>query len=77
MYGPSIIIERRINSSGGGSYALKNSAGKIVSRKRQDLDPILEHYNIQVDNPCSVLTQETSKRLVRSLAGLASVFLDN
>lgn len=35
-----------------------------MSKKREELDRILDHMNIQVDNPVAVLTQEMSKRFL-------------
>uniref|UniRef100_A0A8C4Q4U3 Si:dkey-119f1.1 n=1 Tax=Eptatretus burgeri TaxID=7764 RepID=A0A8C4Q4U3_EPTBU len=37
------------------------SSGKVISIKRQDLNIILDHFNIQVDNPICMLNQEMSK----------------
>lgn len=37
---------------------------RVVSKKREELDRILDHMNIQVDNPVAVLTQEMSKRFL-------------
>ena len=62
-YGDVIVVERTVNASGGGSYRLRDANDKVVSRKRDDLQRILDHYNIQVNNPCSVLGQDDSKKL--------------
>ena len=54
VYGDRIIIERRISSSASSGYSIKGADEKKVSNQRQELVKILDHYNIQVDNPCSV-----------------------
>ena len=38
----------------------------MVSLKKQELDNIVEHFNIQVDNPVCFLNQETSKHFLNS-----------
>ncbi|NXW32086.1 SMC6 protein, partial [Phaetusa simplex] len=40
--------------------------GAIISSKKEELIGILDHFNIQVDNPVSVLTQEMSKHFLQS-----------
>jgi chromosome segregation ATPase len=62
-YGDTIVVERTVNASGGGSYRLRAADNSVVSRKRDDLQRMLDHYNIQVNNPCSVLGQDDSKKL--------------
>ena len=51
-YGKSIIIQRTVLNSGGGTYKLKNEKGKIVLDKRakEELERILLTFNIQLDN---------------------------
>lgn len=66
IYGDSIIIERSIMREGASGYILKDHAGKKVSDKKKDLQSIMEQFNIQVDNPCTVLMQDTSKMFLNS-----------
>ncbi|GAA5952783.1 hypothetical protein JCM21900_005801 [Sporobolomyces salmonicolor] len=66
MYGTEITIERTMNKSGGGNYKIKNSEGKTVDTKKATLDLILDHFNIQVDNPMTVLTQDQSRQFLAS-----------
>ncbi|KAG0073128.1 Structural maintenance of chromosomes protein 6 [Linnemannia elongata] len=66
VYGESIIIERRISLDGGSSYRIKNAKGKTISTKRDDLAAILDHMNIQVDNPINVLSQDTARQFLQS-----------
>ncbi|XP_044301074.1 structural maintenance of chromosomes protein 6 [Varanus komodoensis] len=65
-YGDSITINQHISVEGHRSYKLKSSTGVLVSSKKEELTAILDHFNIQVDNPISVLTQEMSKLFLQS-----------
>ena len=42
------------------------TTGSIVSHKKEDLVVILDHWNIQVDNPVSLLDQDTSRHFLHS-----------
>ncbi|XP_063170876.1 structural maintenance of chromosomes protein 6 [Candoia aspera] len=66
QYGNSITINQHITLEGHRSYKLKSSAGVLISSKKEELTAILDHFNIQVDNPVSVLTQEMSKQFLQS-----------
>ncbi|KFQ63393.1 Structural maintenance of chromosomes protein 6, partial [Pelecanus crispus] len=66
VYGSSIIVNQRINLDGSRSYKLKSKSGTLISSKKEELIGILDHFNIQVDNPVSVLTQEMSKHFLQS-----------
>ncbi|XP_015750805.1 PREDICTED: structural maintenance of chromosomes protein 6-like, partial [Acropora digitifera] len=39
---------------------------KVVSHKKDELNHILDQFNIQVDNPVSVLNQDTSRNFLNS-----------
>ncbi|GAA5855652.1 hypothetical protein JCM8547_001632 [Rhodosporidiobolus lusitaniae] len=66
IYGKSITIEREIKKAGGGGYKIKNHEGKTVDTKKATLDAILDSFNIQVDNPMTVLTQDQSRQFLAS-----------
>ncbi|XP_017277077.1 structural maintenance of chromosomes protein 6 [Kryptolebias marmoratus] len=66
VYGDYISVEQRILSDGSRSYKLKNKSGQIVSNKKEELTAILDHFNIQLDNPVSILSQEMSKQFLHS-----------
>ncbi|XP_030643222.1 structural maintenance of chromosomes protein 6 [Chanos chanos] len=66
VYGQAITIELRISSEGLRTYKLKSKTGQLVSTKKEELVSILDHFNIQVDNPVSILTQEMSKHFLHS-----------
>ncbi|KAJ8410183.1 hypothetical protein AAFF_G00201640 [Aldrovandia affinis] len=66
QFGPAIIVELRISSEGLRTYKLRSKTGQLVSTKKEELVSILDHFNIQVDNPVSILTQEMSKHFLHS-----------
>ncbi|KAG6390815.1 hypothetical protein SASPL_148560 [Salvia splendens] len=45
LYGDTITVERRISESAGGSITLKNSQGRKIGSKRDDLREIVEYFN--------------------------------
>lgn len=64
LYGDSILIERRFKR-GQNSFRTKSADGrKVISDKKEEVISICDNYNIQVDNPLSVLTQETAKKFL-------------
>ncbi|XP_059501608.1 structural maintenance of chromosomes protein 6-like isoform X1 [Stegostoma tigrinum] len=65
-YGEAVIVEQRISGDGIRQYRLKSQSGHIVSTKKEELNTILDQFNIQVDNPVSILTQEMSKHFLQS-----------
>ncbi|NXG20844.1 SMC6 protein, partial [Grallaria varia] len=65
-YGNSIIVNQHINQDGSRSYKLKSKSGALISSKKEELIRILDHFNIQVDNPVSILTQEMSKQFLQT-----------
>lgn len=42
-----------------------NSANKTVSTEKAELDRLLAHFNVAVENPCCVLTQDEAKRFIQ------------
>ncbi|XP_063676728.1 structural maintenance of chromosomes protein 6-like isoform X2 [Bolinopsis microptera] len=65
LYGSAVLVERKITKQGS-KYKLKNFEGKTISTKKNDLTLLLDHYNIQVNNPVSILNQEMSKKFLAS-----------
>lgn len=65
-FGESIVVYRKLNVSGANEYQIRSRSNKLISKKREDLDKILDHFNIQVDNPIAVLNQEVSKNFLWS-----------
>ena len=66
LYGDSIIVERQFSKSGSSGYKLKNALGRMVSTKKGDVDDIIEYFNLQVDNPMNVLTQDAAKSFIQN-----------
>ncbi|KAI9575195.1 hypothetical protein GQX74_015191 [Glossina fuscipes] len=65
-YGESITIVRTITTSSG-YYAIRNSHGRIVTKKFDDLQRILLYHNIQADNPVFVLNQDSAREFLKEL----------
>ncbi|KAK0545371.1 Structural maintenance of chromosomes protein 6 [Tilletia horrida] len=63
VYGPKLIIERRITATST-SWKVKSSAGKLISSKREEVDAYCDHTNIQVDNPMNVLSQDAARQFL-------------
>ncbi|RPD77418.1 P-loop containing nucleoside triphosphate hydrolase protein [Lentinus tigrinus ALCF2SS1-7] len=63
-YGKSIVITRRFTKDGASSYKIKNKDGKVISTKREELQAICDHMNIQVDNPMNILTQDSARQFL-------------
>ncbi|KAI8642202.1 hypothetical protein BD408DRAFT_443709 [Parasitella parasitica] len=64
LYPERIVVERRINKEGGSPYKLKNKAGRIISQKKEDLLAILDHLNLLVNNPLTMLTQDMARKFL-------------
>ncbi|XP_029282466.1 structural maintenance of chromosomes protein 6 [Cottoperca gobio] len=66
VYGDCVCVEQRIFMDGSRSCRLKSSSGQLISNKKEELTCILDHFNIQLDNPVSILNQEMSKQFLHS-----------
>ncbi|GFN77299.1 structural maintenance of chromosomes protein 6, partial [Plakobranchus ocellatus] len=66
LYGDKIIIKRKFSVDGRGSYSIHSESEQHVSSRRDELLHITDHFNIQVDNPISVLNQDTSRNFLNS-----------
>ncbi|GMP24030.1 hypothetical protein CsSME_00001432 [Camellia sinensis var. sinensis] len=65
VYGDVIIIERRISETTS-STALKNHQGRKVASRKEDLRELIEHFNIDVENPCVIMSQDKSREFLHS-----------
>ncbi|XP_023549942.1 structural maintenance of chromosomes protein 6B-like isoform X2 [Cucurbita pepo subsp. pepo] len=65
IYGNVIIIERRI-SEASGAIVLKDCQGKKVSSRRDELRELVDHFNIDVENPCVIMSQDKSREFLHS-----------
>ncbi|BFZ56892.1 Structural maintenance of chromosomes protein 6 [Savitreella phatthalungensis] len=63
-FGDTIIVERRINADGGGSYLVRGKDRTVHGRKREDLDAITDHFGLAIDNPMNVLTQDVARQFL-------------
>jgi chromosome segregation ATPase len=64
QYGDSIFAERHFNRSGTSGFKLKDRNGKIVSTKKAELEDIIDHFALQLDNPMNVLTQDQARQFL-------------
>ncbi|KAL9641478.1 hypothetical protein ABK040_013403 [Willaertia magna] len=64
MYGKSIIVIKRIDKSGVGTYRIQNCNGKTISTSSKELHFILEKFNIQIDNPTTVMSQDVAREFL-------------
>ena len=64
-YGHVVSIVRTLSRSGAGHYKLKNGeTGHVVMDKgqiRRELEAILQHFEIDIENPLTMLSQDESK----------------
>ncbi|KAL8233115.1 hypothetical protein R6Q57_002893 [Mikania cordata] len=65
LYGDVIILERRITESTSTSI-LKDHQGKKVAGRKEDIRELVEHFNIDVENPCVVMSQDKSREFLHS-----------
>ncbi|CCU99378.1 unnamed protein product [Malassezia sympodialis ATCC 42132] len=66
VYGDAITIERRLHADGGGAWKIRSADGRVVSTRREELDAICDHANIQVDNPMNILSQDAARQFLGS-----------
>ena len=66
QYGNRITIERKIARDGISQYKIKNANGNVVSTKKEEINNIVDQFNIQVENPVCFLNQETSKHFLNT-----------
>lgn len=64
VYGARIIVKRTFTRSGSSGYKLLNENGRIVSTKRADLDDLVEYFQMQIDNPMNILTQDAARQFL-------------
>ncbi|GLE11247.1 hypothetical protein PINS_up023601 [Pythium insidiosum] len=65
VFGKRIMVERLIRRDGSAEYRLKDENGSLVSKLKTDLDAMLDHLNIQTENPCAILDQENAKLFLK------------
>ncbi|KAH9605748.1 hypothetical protein KSS87_010194 [Heliosperma pusillum] len=65
VYGKSILIERRITDSST-STVVKDYQGRRISNKKEEVRELVDHFNIDVDNPCVIMSQDKSREFLHS-----------
>lgn len=66
FFGPEIIIERTLRQFGSASLKIKGENQKVFSTKKEDLEYILDNFQLHVDNPLNFQTQENSKKFLKN-----------
>ncbi|KAF2211151.1 hypothetical protein CERZMDRAFT_44244 [Cercospora zeae-maydis SCOH1-5] len=61
LYGETLTVERHFTKSGSTTFKLKSTEGRIITTKKGDLDDVLDHFALQMDNPINVLTQDLAR----------------
>lgn len=69
IYGDKIIIKREFDRTNSSSYKIKSSSGNTVSSTREDLNSILDHFEIVIDNPLAILSQDAARSFLTSSTG--------
>ena len=65
-FGQRIHIIRRISSDGSSTYKIQNHSKKTEATTKDELTNILEQFSIQIENPISMLNQDTSRSFLAS-----------
>ena len=60
----TFLVERTVTKTGNSSIKIMDTQRKTLSTKKEHLDAIKKHLNLQVDNPAVVMTQKTSKEFL-------------
>eukprot|EP01125_Pyxidicula_operculata_P004475 TRINITY_DN1696_c1_g1_i1.p1 TRINITY_DN1696_c1_g1~~TRINITY_DN1696_c1_g1_i1.p1 ORF type:complete len:1055 (+),score=194.69 TRINITY_DN1696_c1_g1_i1:53-3217(+) len=68
VYGDYIEITRKITINGTSSYTIKKQGRSCVAKKK-DVVAINEHFNIQIENPFSIMMQDTSREFMTESTG--------
>lgn len=67
LYDPYVVVERVITKTGGGAYNLKaTKEGKPIATKREELLRVLDAFQIHVDSPLTILTQDLARSFLQS-----------
>ena len=66
VFGDSITVERNISAAGAAPFKIKNQWGKEVGNSRDLLTRITDHFNIDVENPIVVMSQDSSRQFLHS-----------
>jgi chromosome segregation ATPase len=64
VYGDVIVVERVFSKSGTSGFRLRNETNRQVSTKKADVDEVIEYFQMQIDNPMNVLTQDAARQFL-------------
>ncbi|XP_035224847.1 structural maintenance of chromosomes protein 6-like isoform X2 [Stegodyphus dumicola] len=65
-YGDKITVERSFSTEGNSLYKIRSAEGRVISTSKEELNNILTMLDIHLDNPITILTQETSRSFLIS-----------
>ncbi|KAL8153848.1 hypothetical protein V2J09_011608 [Rumex salicifolius] len=65
LYGDAIIVERRI-AKAASTVTIRDRDGRKIASGRETLLELVDHFNIDVENPCVVMTQDKSREFLHS-----------
>ncbi|KJA20562.1 hypothetical protein HYPSUDRAFT_142094 [Hypholoma sublateritium FD-334 SS-4] len=68
VYGNTVVITRKFTKEGSSSWKIKSADGRVISTKKDELSAICDHMNIQVDNPMTILTQDSARQFLSASA---------
>ncbi|KRH94373.1 DNA repair protein RAD18 (SMC family protein) [Pseudoloma neurophilia] len=66
FFGPEIIIEKTIRQTGVSTMRIVGENNKTFSTKKNDLEYILDNFQLHIDNPLNFQTQENSKKFLKN-----------
>ncbi len=62
LFGDEVVIERNFDQSGASNFKFRATRdGKILSDKRDMLTRMCNHWQINIDSPLCMLTQDNAK----------------
>ncbi|KAI9822363.1 MAG: Structural maintenance of chromosomes protein 6 [Pycnora praestabilis] len=65
-YGNSITVERHFSKAGASGFKIKSATGRVISTKKADLEEICDFWQLQIDNPMNVLTQDMARQFLNN-----------
>lgn len=67
QFGSHIVIERRIAESGASRWVFKDGTGrKVCDGRASELEAITDLFNIDVSNPVTIMSQDSSREFLHS-----------
>ncbi|KAK8163102.1 putative DNA repair protein Rad18 [Phyllosticta citrichinensis] len=66
IYGDSIVIERWFDMKGTSGFKIRDAHHHVKSTKRQELENIADAFQLQMDNPMNVLSQDMARQFLNS-----------